>query len=203
MPGFGALDLMTDEKIAGVLSYVRHAWGNTAAPVEPALVASVRKETAARTLPWRAEELGFQNAVHAESDAVKPAASGEIILPARLATIYGQKLGYRPSLDVLAPWRVKDDVAGWNVEVAEGGSYDVFVTLAADTASASNRFRVETEGSHTIGAVVSSGSFDRFHEVPAGKLTLHAGVHRILMRPEGALGNELADVRSVRLVPAK
>ncbi len=203
MPGLGALDLMTDEKIAGVLSYVRRAWGNTAAPVEPALVASVRKETAARTFPWRAEELGFENAARAESDSVKPAANGEIILPARIATTYGQKLAYRPALDVLAPWRVKDDVAGWSVEIAEGGSYEVFVTLAADTASASNRFCVETEGSHTIATVVSSGGFDRFHEVPAGKLTLHAGASRILMRPEGPLRQELADVRALRLVPVK
>ncbi len=203
MPGLGAFDLMTDEKIAGVLSYVRRAWGNTAAPVEPALIASVRKETAARTFPWRAEELGFQNAVRAEPDPIKPAANGEIILPARLATIYGQKLGYRPSLDVLAPWCVKDDAAGWSVEVAAGSRYEVFVTLAADTASASNHFRVETEGGHTIAAVVSSGGFHRFHEVSAGKLTLHAGVNRILMRPESALRQELADVRALRLVLEK
>ena len=186
-----------------MLSYVRGAWGNTAAPVDPALVASVRKETAGRTFPWRAEELGFQNAAHADTDTVKPTASGELFLPARLATIYGQRLGYRSSLDVLAPWRVRDDVAGWSVEVAAGGSYEVFVTLAADTASASNHFRVETEGSHTIGAVLSSGGFDRFHEVSAGHLTLHAGVNRILMRPEGPLRHELADVRALRLVPAK
>ena len=203
MPGLGALDSLTDEKIASVLSYVRRAWGNSAAPVEPALVASVRKETAGRTFPWRAEELGFQNAAHAETDTVKPAAGGELFLPARLATIYGQRLGYRASLDVLAPWRVRDDVAGWSVEVAAGGSYEVFVTLAADTASASNHFRVETEGSHTIGAVLSSGGFERFHEVSAGKLTLRAGLIRILMRPEGPMRHELADVRALRLVPVK
>ena len=203
MPGLGALDLLTDEKIAGVLSYVRRAWGNTAAPVEPALVASVRRETAGRTFPWRAEELGFQNAAHADTDTIQPAVNGELALPARLATTYGQKLGYRPSLDVLAPWRVREDVAGWSVEVAAGGSYEVFVTLAADAASAGNRFRVETEGSHTIGIVISSGGFDRFHEVSAGRLALHAGVNRILMRPEGPMRHELADVRALRLVPVK
>lgn len=203
MPGFGSLDLMTDEKIAGVLSYVRRAWGNTSAPVEPILIAAVRKETAGRTFPWRAEELGFQNSADSDTGAVKPAANGELQLPARLATTYGQKLAYRPSLDVLAPWRVQDDVAGWIVEVPAGGSYDVFVTLAADDASAGDRFRVETEGSNAVGTVLSSGGYDRFHEVGAGRLTLHAGVNRILMRPEGPLRQELADVRALRLVPVR
>ena len=60
-----------------------------------------------------------------------------------------------------------------------------------------------SEGSHTIAAVVASGGFDHFHEVPAGKLTLRAGAGRILMRPEGPLRQELADVRGLRLVPVK
>ncbi len=203
MPGLGALDTMSDEKVAGVLSFVRRAWGNTADPLDPALVTTVRRETSGRTLPWRAEELGFLKTADTESDAIRPGAQGELLLPASLATTYGQKLAYRPSLDVLAPWRVKDDVAGWSVEVPAGRTYEIFVTLAADDASADDRFRIETEGSHTIGTVLSSGGYDRFREVPAGRLTLQAGVNRILMRPEGPLRQELADVRGLRLTPLK
>ena len=201
MPGFGTLDLMTDERIAGVLSYVRRAWGNAAPPVEPALIRSVRTETVGRTFPWRAEELGFPKLAEANDTVVKPAANGNLELPARLATTYGQRLAYRPSLDILAPWQVKDDVAGWSVEVPAGGAYEVRVTLAADDASAGDRFRVETEGSHTIGTVLSSGGYDRFRDVPAGQLALRAGVNRILMRVEGDLRQELADVRALRLIP--
>jgi hypothetical protein len=133
----------------------------------------------------------------------QPNANGELQLPARLATTYAQKLAYRPSLDVLAPWRVKDDAAGWSVEVPVGGIYEGVVTLAADEASADDRFRIESEGSHTIGTVLSSGGYDRFREVPAGRLTLRPGVNRILMRAEGPLRQELADVRALRLVPVK
>lgn len=39
MPNFRGL---SDEEIAAVTSYVRQAWGNTAGPVDPALVAEVR-----------------------------------------------------------------------------------------------------------------------------------------------------------------
>ncbi len=203
MPGLGASGILSDEKIAGVLSYVRRAWGNTSAPVEPSLIAGVRKETAARTFPWRAEELGFQNAAQADAGAIKPSANGELLLPARLATTYGQRLAYRPSLDILGPWRVKDDVAGWSVEVPGDGSYEVFITLAADAASAGNRFRIETEVGSTTAAVQSSGAFDRFHEFSAGRVPLRAGVNRILMRVDGPLRNELADVRALRLVPVR
>ena len=202
MPGFGALNTLTDKRIAGVLSYVRRAWGNGAAPVEPDLVAAIRKETAGRAFPWRAVELGREGA-DVETGVIAAGPDGSLQLPARAATTYGQKLGYRPSLDVLAPWRIEGDVAGWNVETSAGGDYDVFVTLAADDASAGDRFRIETEGSHTIGTVESSGDYDHFREVPAGRLTLRAGANRILMRPEGSLRQELADVRALRLSPAR
>jgi mono/diheme cytochrome c family protein/glucose/arabinose dehydrogenase len=203
MPGLAALDTMTDEHIAGVLSYVRRAWGNRAPPIDPALVAAVRKATAGRTLPWRAEELGLQALAGLETHTVRPDADGVLHLPARLATIYGQKLGYRASLDVLAPWHIASDAAGWTSEVPRGGDDEVFVTLAADAASAGDRFRVETEGHHTLGEVLSSGGYESFREVPAGRLTLPAGASCILLRPEGPLREELADVRAVRLVPVK
>ena len=203
MPALGASGLFDDEKIAGVLSYVRRAWGNAAVPVDPALVAKVRKETGTRTFPWRAEELAQVSVQPTEAPPIKPAANGELHLPAGKAAVYGQKLAYRPALDVLAPWRVKEDVAEWRIEVAAAGRYEVFVTLAADDASAGDEFVIGTEGSQTKGTVLSSGGYDRFREVPAGRLEIKAGISRILMRPEGPLRQELADVRAVRLVPVK
>lgn len=201
MPGLGTV--FDDDKIAGILSYVRRAWGNAAPPVEPALVAAVRKETAERTLPWRAEELALTTTNANEAPAIKPTPSGELRLPANAATIYGQKLAYRPSLDVLAPWRIADDVAEWRAQVASGGAYEVFVTLAADDASAGDQFTLETDGSSATGTVLSSGGYDAFREVPAGRLTLKPGVNRLLLRPHGPLRQELADVRAVRLAPIR
>ena len=203
MPGLGATGLFDDEKLAGVLSYIRRAWGNAAVPVEPALVAAVRKETTGRTLPWRAEELAQVAAKTAEAPAIQPAANGDIMLPAGQATVYGQKLAYRPSLDVLAPWRLADDVVEWRVEVPRGGVYEVFVSLAADEASAGDQFTLITDGSSATGTVLSSGGYATFRDSPAGKLILKSGVNRLLLRPHGPLKQELADVRAVKLVPVK
>ncbi|WP_414663934.1 DUF7133 domain-containing protein [Horticoccus sp. 23ND18S-11] len=207
MPGLGAAGVLDDEKIAAVTSYIRRAWGNGASVVEPRLVAAVRRETADRTLPWTAAELGEIAGAGAVPVAVTmPApiaaqASGELILPASRAILYAQKLGYRPALDVLAPWTVAEDLAEWRVTVAAAGTFEVRVNLAADEASAGDFYVVETEGSRTRGEVQSTGDYEQFREQPAGRLALRAGVNRILLRPDGPLKRELADVRGVRLTP--
>lgn len=55
MPPVGAA--MTDQQVADVLTYIRRAWGGMGSPVDPAEVAATRAATAARTKPWKKEEL--------------------------------------------------------------------------------------------------------------------------------------------------
>lgn len=55
MPPLGAA--MDDDQIAAVLTYVRREWGNTAAPVDAAAVAQIRKQVAGRARPWTDAEL--------------------------------------------------------------------------------------------------------------------------------------------------
>jgi mono/diheme cytochrome c family protein len=55
MPAFGPQ--LKDEQIAGVLTYVRSEWGNSAAPVSPDKVKTIRAAIAGRTGPWSPEEL--------------------------------------------------------------------------------------------------------------------------------------------------
>ena len=55
MTAFGSL--LTDEEVAGVLTYVRNTWGNKAAPVSPDTVKKVRAANTERTIFWKPEEL--------------------------------------------------------------------------------------------------------------------------------------------------
>jgi hypothetical protein len=55
MPGQEAV--LTDEKIASIVTYVRGSFGNTAPPVGPEVVASARKKFADRKTPWTEAEL--------------------------------------------------------------------------------------------------------------------------------------------------
>lgn len=202
MPGLGASGLLDDEKLAAILSYVRRSWGNKASLVEPALIKKVRDETSSRTLPWTVAELMDVKGT-ATAEAIKADANGTMVLPASKATTYGQKLAYRPALDVLAPWTIVTDAVEWIVDAKEVGEYEVLVELAADDESAGDQFLIQTEGSQTIGTVGSTGGYEKFVLQKAGTLKLKAGVNHVLMRPEGPLKRELADVRSVLLKPVR
>jgi mono/diheme cytochrome c family protein/glucose/arabinose dehydrogenase len=200
MPGLGgALD---DEEVAGVLTYVRRAWGNSAGAVQPAQVTAVRARNSERTLAWTARELlaDTPSPLVEARQVIRAGVDGSFDLPARLAVTYGQELAYRPSLDVLAPWRQEHDLAEWHVEAADRGRYEVFVTLAADDVSAGDRFVIATEHSQTGGVVRSSGGYETFLEYACGTIELVPGINRLVMRPDGPLNRELADVRLLRLV---
>jgi mono/diheme cytochrome c family protein len=55
MPAFGPL--LRDEQIAGVLTYIRSQWGNSAPAVSPDKLKAIRAATAGHTAPWAPEEL--------------------------------------------------------------------------------------------------------------------------------------------------
>jgi mono/diheme cytochrome c family protein/glucose/arabinose dehydrogenase len=55
MPPVGSV--LNDDQIAGVLTYIRREWGQTAPPIAAADVAAVRAQTASRTRPWTHDEL--------------------------------------------------------------------------------------------------------------------------------------------------
>jgi len=50
-------DLLNDQEMADVLTFVRNTWGNKAAPIDKATVARVRAESSDRTTFWKPEEL--------------------------------------------------------------------------------------------------------------------------------------------------
>ncbi|RYD69501.1 MAG: c-type cytochrome, partial [Verrucomicrobiaceae bacterium] len=55
MPPLGAA--LTDEQIAGVITYIRREWEHNASPVSTENVATIRSEHKDRSKAWTAEEL--------------------------------------------------------------------------------------------------------------------------------------------------
>jgi mono/diheme cytochrome c family protein/glucose/arabinose dehydrogenase len=55
MPPVGGV--LSDDQIAGVLTYIRREWGQTGSVVDPATVKTVRGATTDRTRPWTNDEL--------------------------------------------------------------------------------------------------------------------------------------------------
>ncbi len=58
MPAFKAQ--FNDEEIASIVTFVRSAWSNKAAPVDSAVVKDIREKTSALTAPWDGNE-GLNN----------------------------------------------------------------------------------------------------------------------------------------------
>ena len=55
MPPVGSV--LTDDQIAGVLTYIRREWGQAGTPVDPGQVKTARAQTASRARPWTHDEL--------------------------------------------------------------------------------------------------------------------------------------------------
>ena len=53
----GTYKLLDDEKLAGILTFVRREWRESARPIEPTTVARIRASTSARTDQWTEKEL--------------------------------------------------------------------------------------------------------------------------------------------------
>ena len=59
-------DLLKDDELAAVLTFVRNTWGNKASVIDEATVAKVRAETSARTIFWKPEELLVEHPLEKE-----------------------------------------------------------------------------------------------------------------------------------------
>jgi DNA-damage-inducible protein D len=175
--------------------------GGTMPEALPAVESIKKLESKARKMPWTADTL-LQVDLHGEK-AIQPDTEGVLLLPASVAKTYGQKLAYRPSLDVLAPWRIETDVAEWTIQIPADAEYEVLVTLAADDASAGDSYVIEAESTSLKATVKSTGGYESFAGQSAGTIKLKAGVQKLLLRPDGALKQELADVRAVKLKKVK
>ena len=57
MPAMGTLD---DQQLAGILTYIRSAWGHAASAVAAEAVGRVRAGSEGRSTPWTREELARQ-----------------------------------------------------------------------------------------------------------------------------------------------
>jgi mono/diheme cytochrome c family protein len=51
------LNILPDEDIANLLTYIRREWGHTASPVAPDFVGKIRAQTADRESAWTEPEL--------------------------------------------------------------------------------------------------------------------------------------------------
>lgn len=116
MPPQGAV--LSDEKIAAVLTYVRKAFANGAGPVSVDEVKAVRAATAKRVTPWTADEL-------LKAHPFPPAKTA---LKNLVGTMYKGEWKTLPDFSTLKPALMEDFNAGV-IDVAQSGQKEAFAMV--------------------------------------------------------------------------
>jgi mono/diheme cytochrome c family protein len=201
MPGIGGSGAVNDDDLAAILTFIRRAWGNTADPVAPDLIARERQASADRKFPWTGPELAGKGAPRGP-EPIRPDDKGQFTLQSKTAQLFAKKLRYHSDLDLIGPWVNESDAALWQVDLPDAGRYRVRLLHAMDDGNAGNTWLIESDLGVIKGKVSTTGGFDKFIEKEVGFLKLKKGSNRILMRPAGELKGEMIDLRSIRLEPA-
>ena len=72
-------DILKDNELAAVLTFVRNTWGNKASPIDAKTVKRVRAESSARTIFWKPEELLAEHPLEKELMAKGDTAAPEVM----------------------------------------------------------------------------------------------------------------------------
>ena len=131
MPPQGAV--LSDEKIAAALTYVRKAFAGGAGAVTPDEVKAVRAATAKRTTPWTAEELLKDH----------PFPPAKTALKNLVGTMYKGEWKTLPDFSTLKPALMEDFNTGV-IDVAQSGQKDAFAMVWT------GQFDAPAEGKYTF-----------------------------------------------------
>ncbi|MEI6247628.1 MAG: c-type cytochrome [Verrucomicrobiota bacterium] len=116
MPPQGAV--LSDEKIAAALTYVRKTFAGNAGAVTPELVKSVRVATATRDTPWTADELLKDH----------PFPPAKTALRNLVGTMYKGEWKEMPDFSKLKPAQIEDENTGI-ISPAQSGLKDAFAMV--------------------------------------------------------------------------
>lgn len=132
---------------------------------------------------------------------IKPT-EGRLNLAASMAAIFGDQIIFEPPFGNIGYWHGVQDHVVWSIELSAAQKFDVYMDFACAPDSAGNRFRVDVGRQSLAGQVVSTGGWDKYSLAKLGELSLDAGKHRVIFRPdESSLRGALADLRALHLVP--
>jgi putative membrane-bound dehydrogenase-like protein len=138
-----------------------------------------------------------------EPQTIRPAADGAFHLLASNCEVYGKTLIFEQQYKNLGYWTSADDHAVWTVDVPRAGKYAVHLDWACDNGSAGNTFTLQARQRSLTVKVQGTGTWDDYRQARIGTIELDAGRQQILMRPAGAPGSPMIDLKSVLLKVTK
>jgi len=136
------------------------------------------------------------------SPALVKADKGTLGLLAKQAEIFGGDITFEAPFQNIGCWHDAQDHAAWTVQPDKPGRFDVYLDYACDDSSAGNRFVLEGIQPTLRGEVTGTGGWDKYRRQKIGTVTLAAGTHRLVLRPDaGTIQGALLDLRGIYLVP--
>jgi len=134
---------------------------------------------------------------------VRTEAGKPVDLRAEVARATGPDIKYMPEWRAFG-WFTEKDRVEWDLELQEGGKYDVYVDWSVSDEEAGKPFIFEAGKQRINGKIGKTGSWFTYKYEKIGRIRLSAGTHKLVYKadpksPKGAL----LDLRSMRLVPVK
>ena len=126
-----------------------------------------------------------------------------IVLAARAAEIHGSTLRYEaaPQQDVLANWTTGDEWAGWNVEDAPAGDYDVELLYGCAKGEGGSGLAVQIGGETIAATVQDTGHPGNLVPHAIGRVKLAGGSLMLTVKPLKKAAAAVMSLRQVTLVP--
>ncbi len=132
---------------------------------------------------------------------ILPNQSGNILLPASAANLFGKEIIFEQPLENIGYWHDQNDYAIWDIQSPSAGVYQITLEYACPDSNAGNRFRIDGLESTLTGIVESTGGWDQYKTFELGSVELPAGGSRITVSADGPISGALFDLREVLLVP--
>ncbi len=131
---------------------------------------------------------------------------GVISLPAKFATVHGEKLRFEPQphKNTVGYWAVEKDFAEWHCNVAQAGWYDVEILQGCGKGHGGSAVELRVADQRLSFKVQETGHFQNFRWRHLGHVQLQKADNVLLqLIPQEKVAGAVMDCREIRLVPAK
>lgn len=121
----------------------------------------------------------------------------------KLEAVHGKGIG--PNIKYMPEWKAfgyfnESDRIEWIMEVAESGTYDIFLEWSAAGSVVGNPYEIEIGEQVIQRKVEDTGSWEVFKRKLIGKITIDKGLHRLVFKPTPQVTEAgYLDVRALEL----
>lgn len=194
--GTGAAETISRADIATIralsLSLMPEGLEQGIAPQHMAdLIAFVRSGNTRKEIPGNNPQL------------VKAGPDGALLLAAANAEIYGDQITFESAYRNIGMWHSADDQVAWSFQVDQPGAYDVYIDYASAANAGGNSFILSVADASLNGKIATTGDdWSNYRQIHIGALTLTAGTHRAIFKPQAPIRTALIDLRTIAFTPA-